>query len=178
MIAALAERLAGTPTIVAADFRGLTVTQLGELRTRLRAADARFSVVKNTLARRAAAEGGREALVPLLEGPTGLAWVSGDAAAAAKVLNDFAAEHPGSLTLKGGLLEGEELPAGDVVRLARLPSREQLLAQLAGGVAAPLSGLAGSLNQLVGGLARALAAVAAARGDGETSAPDAAAPAA
>jgi large subunit ribosomal protein L10 len=116
-------------------------------------------VVKNTLARRAAAEAGRDALVPLLDGPSGLVWVDGDAAVAAKALNDFAREHPDALSIKGGLLDGGSLEREDVQRLAALPSREQLLAQLAGGLAAPLTGLAGGLNNLITGLARSLAAV-------------------
>lgn len=142
----------------------MTVTELGELRARLRAADTRFEVVKNTLARRAAEASGRAALVPYLTGPTGLAWVAGDPAVAAKVLSDFAGEHAGRLDLKGGLLEGRELARDDVVRLAKLPSREVLLTQLAVGVASPLSGLATSMNGLLSGLARALAAVAESRG--------------
>ena len=85
---------------------------------------------------------------------------------AAKALNQFAGEHPDALSIKGGLLEGSHLPRADVARLARLPAREQLLGQLAGGLAAPLSGLAGTLNSLIGGLARTLAALQAQRGDG------------
>jgi large subunit ribosomal protein L10 len=171
-IAALAERLTASETIFAADFRGLTVKQLAELRGRLREAETEFTVVKNTLARRAAAEIGREALLPYLDGPTGLVWVGGDPSVAAKALNQFAAEHPDALSIRGGLLDGNDLPSADVVRLAKLPSREQLLGQLAGGLAAPLSGLAGTLNSLIGGLARTLAAVQAQRGD-ETASADA-----
>ena len=147
----------------AADYRGLTVKQMAELRGRLRDAGTEFTVVKNTLARRAASAIGREALLAYLDGPTAIAWVAGDPAAAAKALNGYATEHPDALTVKGGLLEGANLPRADVVRLARLPSREQLLGQLAGGIAAPLSGLAGSLNNLIGGLARSLAALQAQR---------------
>ncbi len=163
VIAALGERLRASETVFAADFRGLTVTELSQLRARLREAETEFSVVKNTLARRAASEAGREALLPYLDGPTGIAWVAGDPAVAAKALNQFASEHPEALKVKGGLLEGADLPAADIVRLARLPSREQLLGQLAGGVAAPLSGLAGSLSNLIGGLARSLGALQAQR---------------
>lgn len=147
----------------ATDFRGLSVKDLSDLRTRLREIDTDYTVVKNTLARRAAGETGREALLPYLDGPTGLVWVGGDPAVAAKVLDAFAASHPDGMKVKGGLLEGADLPAEAVARLAKLPSREQLLAQLAGGIAAPLTGLAGGLNALIGGLARALAAVEAQR---------------
>jgi len=151
--------------VIAADFRGLTVTELAELRRRLRGAEAEMQVVKNTLARLAATAGGREALLPLLEGPSGLVWVDGDAATAAKALADFAREHPDRLTVKGGVLDGDPLAREDVARLAALPSRDQLLAQLAGGMAAPISGLAGALGNLVVGLARALAQVAEQRGN-------------
>jgi large subunit ribosomal protein L10 len=153
------ERLGRTEALLAADFRGLTVKQLADLRRRLRESEAEFTVVKNTLARRAATESGREGLLALLEGPSGLVWVEGDPARAAKTLADFAREHPDGLAIKGGLLDGERLERAEVQRLAALPSREQLLAQLAGGMAAPLTGLAGGLNNLIAGLARSLAAL-------------------
>jgi len=157
-IAEVERRLGETDTVLAADFRGLTVAQLSELRGSLRQVDAEMTVVKNTLARRAANETGREALLPFLDGPTGLVWVRGDAAVAAKALHTFATQTQ-RLALKGGILEGQGLDAAGVTRLAALPSREVLIAQLAGGVAAPLRGLAGGLNNLIGGLARSLAAV-------------------
>lgn len=144
--------------MLAADFRGLTVKQLSELRGALRAADAEMTIVKNTLARRAATATGREALLPYLDGPTGLVWVNGDAAVAAKALNTYAKQND-KLSIKGGLLEGADIDADGINRLASLPSREVLLAQLAGGVAAPLRGLAGGMNALLSGLARSLAAV-------------------
>lgn len=138
---------------------------ISELRIGLADADTQFTVVKNTLARRAAQAAGREALVEHMVGPTGLAWVGGDPAVAAKVLDKFAAAHKETFTIKGGLLEGTTITTDEISRLAKLPSREQLLAQLAGGVAAPLTGLAGSLNALIGGLARSLGAVQAQRAD-------------
>ena len=164
-IAALSERLAASDTIFAADYRGLTVKQMAELRGA--PAGGRDRVHGRQEHARAARGGatGRDALLAYLDGPTAIAWVGGDAAVAAKALNGYATEHPNALSVKGGLLEGADLPSADVVRLARLPSREQLLAQLAGGVAAPLSGLAGSLSNLIGGLARSLAALQAQRGD-------------
>jgi large subunit ribosomal protein L10 len=175
----IAGRLRATEVVMAADFRGLTVKQLAELRRRLRDAEAEFTVVKNTLARRAAAESGRDGLDTLLIGPSGLIWVGGDPARAAKALNDFAREHSDRFTLKGGLLGAIALPRESIGRLASLPSREQLLAQLAGGIAAPLTGLATRLNGLVGGLARALAALRDQRAEAEPSeaVPAAAAPA-
>jgi large subunit ribosomal protein L10 len=135
------------------------VAQLAELRTRLREVGTEFTVVKNTLARRAAADSGREALLPFFDGPTGLAWVGGDAALAAKALSGFAGEHRDTMSVKGGLLDGAPIAEEAIGRLARLPTREQLLGQLAGGIAAPLSGLSGRLSGLLGGLVRTLAAV-------------------
>jgi len=158
-VAAVADRLERTETVLAADFRGLTVAELAELRHRLREAEAEMAVVKNTLSRRAADQTGRSALIPYLQGPTGLVWVDGDPARAAKALSDFAKSHPEVLSIRGGVLGAEDLPAASVARLASLPSRDQLLAQLAGGIASPLSGLAGRLSSLVGNLARTLAAV-------------------
>jgi large subunit ribosomal protein L10 len=155
--------MAANETVIAADFRGLTVRQISELRIGLAGADTQFTVVKNTMARRAAAETGREGLIEHLVGPTGLAWVAGDPAQAAKVLDTFASQNPDRLTIKGGLLEGAPVGPGEIARLAKLPSREQLLGQLAGGIAAPLTGLAGGLNNLIGGLARSLGALHAQR---------------
>lgn len=162
-LSALAERLKATETIIAADFRGLTVRELSELRVGLGEADTTFTVVKNTLARRAAAENGREELVEHITGPTGLAWVGGDPAVAAKVLDKFADAHPDGLTIKGGILDGAPITTAEIGKLAKLPSRDQMLGQLAGGIAAPLTGLAGGLSNLIGGLARTLAAVQAQR---------------
>lgn len=157
-IAEIEQKLGSTDTVLAADFRGLTVQQLSDLRGALREAEAELSVVKNTLARRAANSTGKEALLPYLTGPSGLVWVNGDPAVAAKALSQFASKNQ-ALELKGGMLEGRDLSADNLKQLASLPSREQLLAQLAGGVAAPLRGLAGGLNALIAGLARSLAAV-------------------
>jgi len=159
VVAAVVDRLERTETVLAADFRGLTVAELAELRQRLREAEAEMAVVKNTLSRRAADQTGRSALIPYLQGPTGLVWVDGDPARAAKALSDFAKTHQEVFSIRGGVLGAEDLPAASFVRLAGLPSREQLLAQLAGAIASPLSGLAGRLNSLVGNLARTLAAV-------------------
>lgn len=158
VIAELEERLRSTNTVLAADFRGLTVKELSDLRGELRSADAGLTVAKNTLARRAANATGQDALLEFLIGPTGLVWVNGDPAVAAKVLKTAAGRYE-ELELKGGVLEGRTLSSAELDHLASLPSRDELLAQLAGGVAAPLRGLAGSLNNLITGLAQALNAV-------------------
>ena len=159
VVAEVVERLERTETIVTADFRGLTVAELADLRGKLRDAEAEMTVVKNTLSRRAADQTGRSALLPYLQGPTGLVWVNGDPAQAAKALSDFAKAHKEVFTIRGGVLGTEDLPTASIVHLATLPSREQMLGQLAGALASPISGLAGRLNSLIGNMARVLAAV-------------------
>lgn len=116
---------------------------------------ARVSVVKNTLARRAANEAGREELMPLLEGPTALVWVDGDPALAAKALAAFAKEHDERPSLKGGLLEGDALPPAEIIELTKLPSKEVLVGKLVGAIASPIQGLAGvaaPLQQFAGAM--------------------------
>ena len=151
----IAANIRESQAVFAVDYRGLSVPQAGELRQRLTAADARFSVVKNTLTERAADAAGAEALKELLEGPTALAFVRGDAAAAAKALSDYARETE-LLPFKGGMMDGNALSADDIRAIAKLPSRDVLYAQLVNIVAYPVSGLARTLNQLIGGLAVAL----------------------
>jgi large subunit ribosomal protein L10 len=154
----IATNLRESDAVFAVDYRGISVPQAAELRTRLRDADARFSVVKNTLTERAADAAEAEAIKPLLEGPTALAFVRGDAAAAAKALRDYGRETD-LLPFKGGLLNGDALSVEDIMNIARLPSRQVLYGQLVGVVAHPISGLARTLNALIGGLAIALGQV-------------------
>src|SRR4051794_24423766 len=174
-VAEIAQSIQESQAVFAVDYRGLSVPQAAELRARLRDADARFRVVKNTLTLRAADQAGAEALKELLEGPTALTFVHGDAAAAAKTLRDY-----GRLTdllpFKGGLMDGDPLTPDDIAAIARLPSREMLYAQLVGVVAHPIAGLARTLNQLIGGLALALGQVQekGLRSGGGAAAPDAA----
>lgn len=151
----IAASIKESQAVFAVDYRGISVPQVGELRTRLREADTRFAVVKNTLTERAADQAGAEALKGLLEGPTALAFVKGDAAAAAKTLRDYARETD-LLPFKGGFMDGAALSAEDIGAIAKLPSRDILYAQLVNIVAYPVSGLARTLNQLIGGLAVAL----------------------
>jgi large subunit ribosomal protein L10 len=156
--AAIAEIVASiqeSQAVFAVDYRGMSVTQAAELRTRLRDADASLRVVKNTLTERAADEAGADALKPLLVGPTALAFVRGDAAAAAKALADYGRQTD-LLPFKGGVMDGATLDADQIRAIARLPSREVLYGQLVGVVAHPIAGLARTLNALIGGLAVAL----------------------
>jgi large subunit ribosomal protein L10 len=178
--AAVVEEIAGqirsADAVFAVDYRGITVAQAAELRARLRDAGTRFRVVKNSLSERAADEAGAEALKAMLIGPTALAFVTGDAALAAKALSD-AARTLHTLEFKGGLLDTTALSAADVGAIARLPAREVLHAQLVGTIAAPLSGLVRGLNALIAGLAIQLQQIAE-KGlvSGEAPAPVAAAP--
>ena len=155
----IAEQISSAEAVFAIDYRGISVSQVAELRAKLREADARFRVVKNSLSERAADKAGVQELKPMLVGPTALTLVSGDAAVAAKALND-AARAMNLLEFKGGLMNGAALTADDVRSIARLPARDVLNAQLVATIAAPLTGLVRGLNALIGGLAIQLQAIA------------------
>ena len=154
-IAEIAQSIEESSAVFAVDYRGISVPQAAELRAKLRDADARFTIVKNTLTERAADQANAEALKSLLEGPTALTFVRGDAAAAAKAIADYA-RATDLLPFKGGLMDGNALSPDDIKAISRLPSREVLYGQLVGVIAHPISGLARMLNQLIGGLAIAL----------------------
>ena len=139
-------------------FRSMTVKQITQLRGTLRGIGAEHTVYKNTLARFAATEAGVEGLSDVLVGPTALTFVTGDVAAAAKVLRDIAKTIP-LLVIKGGVLGGAVLSASDVTALADLPSREELLARFAGALQAPLVKTAGLLQALPRNFAYGLAAL-------------------
>ena len=154
VVAELTDRLKSAETLIVADYRGLTVTQIGELRGKLLEHGARFSVVKNSLTKRAAESAGVEPLLALLEGPTAIAFLEtdGDPVAVAKALDE--AVRTETLTLKGGLLEGAEIGADDIKQLAKLPPTETLHAQLVGAVAGPVTAIVGlfaaPMRELVG----------------------------
>lgn len=151
-IAEIANDLQEAQAIFAVDYRGISVPQAAELRAKLRDADTRFRVVKNTLTERAADQAGTEAIKPLLEGPTALAFVRGDAAAAAKALADYA-RATDLLPFKGGYMDGAALDPDQIRAISRLPARDVLYGQLVGIVASPISGLARTLQALISGLA-------------------------
>ena len=154
VVAELTERLQGAETLIVADYRGLTVTEIGELRGKLLEHGARFSVVKNSLTKRAAESAGVEPLLALLDGPTAIAFLEtdGDPVAVAKALDE--AVRAETITLKGGLLEGAEIGADDLKQLAKLPPAEMLRAQLVGAVAGPVTAIVGlfaaPMRELVG----------------------------
>ncbi len=158
---------------VLTEYRGLTVAQLKELRRAL-GADTKFSVVKNTLTGIAAKEAGIDAFEGQLSGPTAIAFIKGDAVAAAKSLTDFAKANP-KLVIKTGIFEGKALEASEVVALAALESRELQLARVAGVLKAPMSALARTIDALRIKLEDGSGAAPAA--DAEAPAEDAAAPA-
>ena len=159
LVEELAEQIRSADAIFAVDYRGISVGDAADLRARLRDADTRFRIVKNSLTERASDQAGVESLKSMLEGPTALAFVGGDAAVAAKALNDLA-RTLGTLEFKGGLMDGAPLSADELKSLARLPARDVLHGQLVGTIAAPLSGLVRTLNALISGLAIQLQQVA------------------
>ena len=151
----LAERLRSSDTLMVADYRGLTMPQIDELRSRLLEAGARFTVVKNTLTRRAAEQAGTTKVLDLIDGPTAIAFLEseGDPVAVAKVLSETARAHD-VLVIRGGLLEGNVVGDDEIKRLATLPPADVLRAQLVGAVAGPLTTVVGlftaPLRDLVG----------------------------
>ncbi len=158
LIEALAAKLQGG-SVVLVDYQGMDVARSTDLRRRSREAGVEFVVAKNTLTKRAANEAGVEDLSEYLVGPTALAF-SGDPVVSAKLMAEFA-DQVESFALKGGLLEGGRvLNEADVVALSKLPGREQLLAQVVGGISSPLTGLVTVLNNTIQGLVVALGQIA------------------
>lgn len=155
-------RLESCNAAVLTEYRGLRVGDLAAVRAALRGLSTDYRVLKNTLARRAALEVGLPGLVRLLTGPTAIAFVRGDAAAAAKALRDYSRANP-ILVLKGGVIGTRVLGAGEVAALAELPPREVLLARMAGGLAAPMARAAGLFAALPRNMAYGIKALIEAR---------------
>jgi len=149
----------GSEAIFAVDYRGISVPQAAELRSKLRDADASFRIVKNRLTKIAADEAGEERLAELLTGPTALTFVRGDTAQAAKAITTFNKEHD-VLTYKGGFMQATSLDEVAFKSIAKLPGREVLNGQLAGVVASPLTGLVRGLGSMIQGLALQLGQIA------------------
>jgi large subunit ribosomal protein L10 len=154
-VAALKEELSSSTTMIVSEYRGLKVREIAEIRRSLHKQDVSYRVVKNRLMRIAANESGLDALSPFLEGPSAIAFGSGDEATIAKAVLDATRPYK-IVTIKGGVLSGQAIDASGVTRLATLPSREVLLSQLAGGMAAPMATMAGlfdaPLRDIAGGI--------------------------
>jgi large subunit ribosomal protein L10 len=155
----IAAQIEGAEAIFAVDYRGISVPQAAELRTKLRETDSSFRVVKNRLTKLAATQVGEDRLGDLLVGPTALTFVRGDTAAAAKAITTFNKQHQ-VLTFKGGLMGEVVLDEAGFTAIAKLPSREVLIGQFAGMVASPLTGIVRGLNALIQGLATQLGQIA------------------
>lgn len=155
----LREKFSAAQSVVLADYRGLNVEQMTELRAQCRAAGVDLRVAKNRLAKLALRELGLPALDSQLTGPTIFAIGVNDPVSPAKALSEFAKKND-RLAIKGGLIGKEVANAASVAQLATLPSKEELIARMAGSIAAPSTKIAIALNQVVSGLARAIRAVA------------------
>jgi len=158
LIEEMTASLSDAEAIFAVDYRGISVPQAAELRTRLAEADATFKIVKNRLAKLAAENAGTDGLVELFEGPTALTFVKGDPVTAAKAIATFGREHD-VLDFKGGLMEGDVLDPDQFKVIARLPGLDVLRGQLVGVAASPITGLARGLGAMLSGLAIGLGQV-------------------
>jgi large subunit ribosomal protein L10 len=156
----LAHEFDAAEAVYAVDYRGLTVAQISTLRGRLLEQDTKLKVVKNSVTKLAAEKADVSSISDHLAGPTALAFVRGDAAAAAKTLQGFVKESDNVLELKGGLLNGKSLSSDEVVSIALLPSRQVLLQQLVSMVAQPISGTARTLNALLAAIPVQLSKIA------------------
>jgi large subunit ribosomal protein L10 len=170
-VADLTARLKASSTAVLADYRGMTVGQMRDLRTKLRGGGIEMVVVKNTLARRAAVAAGYEPLSAELVGPIAMLFAVDDVSAPARILNDYIRANR-KMVIKAGLLEGQVIKADAVTELADLPSRDLLLSRLLGAMQAPLGNLASVLQAPITKLARTLDAL---RSQKESQSPAAAA---
>src|SRR3954469_16420429 len=155
----IAAQIEESEAIFAVDYRGISVPQAAELRSKLREADASFRIVKNRLTKIAADQVGEERLPELLQGPTALTFVRGDTAQAAKAITTFNKEHE-VLTYKGGFMDGPSLDEGAFKSIPRLPGRGVLNGQLGGVVASPITGVGRGLGSMIQGLALQLGQIA------------------
>ena len=163
LVTELRDKIKGAKALYYTDFTGLNVKRMTELRRRLRRAGVEYVVIKNTLALRAVNESGL--VGERLRGPTGIV-VATDPVAGAKVLTDFAKENDQKPAVKGGMFDGRTIDSAQVTKLASMPSREQLLAELGASMQAPMAAFAGALNGLLYTFAGALEALRAQRDEG------------
>jgi len=163
LVSELKEKIEGATALYYTDFTGLNVKRMTDLRRRLRKANVEYVVIKNTLALRAVNESGL--VGERLRGPTGLV-VAKDAVAAAKVITDFAKENEQRPAVKGGMFEGKAIDKAQVTKLASMPSREQMLAELGAGLQSPMAAFLGALNGMMYTFVGALDALRAQREGG------------
>ena len=156
LVRELKEQIGASTALYYTDFTGLNVKRMTDLRRKFRKAGVQYVVIKNTLALRAVNESGL--VGERLKGPTGLV-ISSDPVAAAKILTDFAKANDQKPTVKGGMFDGAAIDADQVKRLAAMPSREQMLAELGAGLQSPLSAMLGVMNSLLTNFAGALDAL-------------------
>ena len=149
LVQTLTAQLNESPNVYLTDFTGISVNRFNELRRRFRAQGARFVVAKNTLVRRAFQELSVEGLDDALAGPTGLVFAGADPVAAAKVLAEFQKEDEDRPAVKAGLVDGRTVGPDQVKRLAALPTRDELMGQLAGAFQAPMAAFAGALDSML-----------------------------
>jgi len=159
LVGEIKDRFADCSAVIMADYRGLSVKAMQELRNKLRAVDAEMTVYKNSLTEIAMRELAMPDMAEYLAGPTGFVFIAGDPVAPAKALTAFAKEHP-ELELKGGLVENQVVDAAGIKAIATLPSREELIAKLLGTMVNPLVGFARVLNGPTEAFARTVQAVA------------------
>jgi large subunit ribosomal protein L10 len=169
-VAELAELLRTSSAMAVADYRGLKVSEMQSVRRTLRDSGVKLTIAKNRLLKIAADEADRVELKPLLDGPTALATIDGDEAAMAKALAEALRPYSRTVTVRGGMLGTQAIDADQLTRLATLPSREVLLGKVAGGMAAPLTGMAGVLAANLRNLVGVLSAIADQKQANETAA--------
>ena len=158
-VAKIKEELAATQAVWIVDYRGLTVKEIQELRRNVREAGASMRVYKNTLMHLALAESEMPTMDDLLEGPSAFVFAEEDPAAAAKVIKNFAKSNE-NLSIKGGMMDGAAYDAAQVEAIASLPSKEELIAQIAGAISGVARGLATTINGVPSGLAQSIKQVA------------------
>lgn len=159
LVEEIKEKIQGAQSIVIVNYRGLNVEEATELRRNFREANVDYKVYKNTMLRRAFNELGHENLEDIFKGPTAIAFGNDDPASAAKISSEFAKNH-NALEIKSGLVDGKVLSLEEVDALAKLPSREVLIAQVLGGLNAPIQGFANVMSGTLSGFARVLAQIA------------------
>ena len=158
VVDSIKEKLEASQSVVLIDYRGLTVAEVTELRNQMREAGVEYQVLKNTMIKRAAEKAGIEGLDPILEGPTAVAFGINDPVAPAKILTKFAKDTK-KITIKGGVLAGNAIDVAAVENLAKLPSKEELIAKMLGSLNAPITGLVMVLSGVTSKFVRTLEAI-------------------